>query len=315
MSPRSPRPVSEGSRLAIVAPAGPFDHDAFHRGISWLRGRYHITHSPEIFSTEGYFAGSDQRRLNELNAAITDPAIDAILCARGGYGTTRILPGIDPSQVEQANKLIVGFSDITALHTLWASRGLRSIHAPMVAALGGASEPIRQLWIEALEQPDAAREWNLNTLKPVSGDSEGTLIGGNLAVLAALNGTPYAPHLAEKILFIEDVGERPYRIDRMLTTLKQSGWFEDLRGLVLGAFTEGDPGSDGVTVENVPSSLRIAGHPRMLGPVCHPRGDGILSAPRRIMHNFLVGIVAALPDCSSPAPLRSGRLPNTIPIL
>lgn len=291
MSSRSPRPVAEGSHLAIVAPAGPFDHDAFHRGISWLRGRYHITHSPEIFSAEGYFAGSDQRRLDELNAAITDPAVDAILCARGGYGTTRILPGIDPSQVEKANKLIVGFSDITALHSLWASRGLRSIHAPMVAALGGASEPIRQLWIEALEQPDAAREWNLNSLKPVSGDSEGILIGGNLAVLTALNGTPYAPNLAEKILFIEDVGERPYRIDRMLTTLRQSGWFEDLRGLVLGAFTEGDPGSDGVTAENVfESHFRDADFPILKDlPAGHIRENEPLSfgSPARISGNKL----------------------------
>ncbi|NRB75259.1 MAG: LD-carboxypeptidase [Verrucomicrobiales bacterium] len=291
MSSRTPRPVSKGSRLAIVAPAGPFDHDAFRHGVSWLRERYDITHSPEIFSTKGYFAGSDQRRLNELNAAIADPTVDAILCARGGYGTTRILPGIDPDQVEEANKLIVGFSDITALHTLWASRGVRSIHAPMVAALGGASEPIRQLWIEALEQPGAPREWNLSTLKPDSGNSEGTLIGGNLAVLAALNGTPYTPNLAEKILFIEDVGERPYRVDRMLTTLKQSGWFEQLRGLVLGAFTEGDPGSDGVTVENVfESHFRDADFPILKDlPAGHIRENEPLSfgSPARISGNKL----------------------------
>ena len=169
MPSRSPRPVTEGSRLAIVAPAGPFDQEAFRKGVAWLRERYEISHSPEIFSTEGYFAGSDQRRLNELNAAIADPGVDAILCARGGYGTTRLLPGIDPTQVAEANKMIVGFSDITALHTLWASQQVRSIHAPMVAALGGASEAIRQLWISALEHPEAPLQWKPNRFEQPSG--------------------------------------------------------------------------------------------------------------------------------------------------
>ena len=251
MTTRSPRPVTEGSRLAVVAPAGPFDHEAFQEGVSWLRERYEITHSPEIFSAEGYFAGSDQRRLSELNAAIADPEVDAILCARGGYGTTRLLPGINLSQVAQSNKMVIGFSDITALHSLWASQEVRSIHAPMVAALSKASDTIRQLWINALENPGATLQWDLASLNSFSQEAEGTLIGGNLAVLTALNGTPYAPELVGSILFIEDVGERPYRIDRMLTTLKQAGWFDQLQGLVLGAFTEGEPGQDGVTTDDV----------------------------------------------------------------
>lgn len=248
---RSPRPVTEGSRLAIVAPAGPFNHEAFKDGVSWLRERYEITHSPEIFSAEGYFAGSDQRRLSELNAAIADPEVDAILCARGGYGTTRLLPGINLSQVAQSNKMIIGFSDITALHSLWASQKVRSIHAPMVAALSNASDAIRKLWINALEDPGAILQWNLASINNFSGEAEGTLTGGNLAVLTALNGTPYAPKLEDSILFIEDIGERPYRIDRMLTTLKQAGWFDQLQGLVLGAFTEGEPGQDEVTTDDV----------------------------------------------------------------
>jgi len=291
MPTRSPRPVTQGSKLAIVAPAGPFDEEAFRRGVTWLRERYEITYSPEIFSTEGYFAGSDQRRLNELNAAIADPTVEAILCARGGYGTTRILPGIDPVQVEEANKLIVGFSDITALHTLWASRGVRSIHAPMVAALGGSSEEIRQLWIGALEKPESYREWSLSTLIPNSGDAEGFFVGGNLAVLAALNGTSYAPELAGKILFIEDVGERPYRIDRMLTTLKQSGWFDQLHGLILGAFTEGDPGTEGVTIDDVfGNHFRDAAFPILKGlSAGHIRENEPLSfgSPARISGNKL----------------------------
>jgi len=248
-----PRPVSEGSRLGIVAPAGPFDHDAFLRGVEWLKRRYEVVHDPDIFTSEGYFAGSDSRRLEEINRAISDPSIDAIVCARGGYGCTRLLPGIEAEAVRDANKLIIGFSDVTAFHTLWNRAGVRSIHAPMVATLGGsAPEPIRDNWIRTVEQPDAESSWELSRIdNNCETSAEGIFFGGNLAVLGALNGTPNAPDLEGKILFIEDVGERPYRVDRMLTTLSQSGWFDRIAGLAVGAFTEGDPGDDGVSIDDV----------------------------------------------------------------
>ncbi|MEM1440989.1 MAG: LD-carboxypeptidase [Verrucomicrobiota bacterium] len=247
-----PRSVQEGSRLAIVAPSGPFDVEAFRAGVEWLEQRYEITHSPEIFSREGYFAGSDSQRLRDLQHAIHDPTVDAILCARGGYGATRLLPQLELNEIAAANKLIVGFSDITALHSLWAKAGVRSLHAPMVAALGRASESVREQWTLALEQPDSSLHWKLEAFPGASTTkAEGPLLGGNLAVLGALNGTPYAPPLDGAILFLEDVGERPYRIDRMLTTLSQAGWFDRVAGLVLGAFTEGEPGPDGVSIEEV----------------------------------------------------------------
>ena len=248
-----PRPVSEGSRLGIVAPAGTFDHDAFLRGVEWLKRRYEVVHDPDIFTSEGYFAGSDSRRLEEINRAISDPSIDAIVCARGGYGCTRLLPGIEAEAVRDANKLIIGFSDVTAFHTLWNRAGVRSIHAPMVAALGGsAPEPTRDNWIRTVEQPDAESSWELSRIdNNCETSAEGIFFGGNLAVLGALNGTPNAPDLEGKILFIEDVGERPYRVDRMLTTLSQSGWFDRIAGLAVGAFTEGEPGDDGVSIDDV----------------------------------------------------------------
>lgn len=247
-----PRPVSEGSKLAIVAPAGPFSEEAFKQGVAWLEQRYEITYHPEIFSRLGFFAGSDDRRLLELTEAISDPEVDAILCARGGYGTTRLLPKLDLETIREANKTIVGFSDITALHAAWARAGVRSIHAPMVAALGGAEQSLRDRWIDTLENPDRTRSWALQRLDCEPGTSaEGRLIGGNLAVLAAMLGTSFLPPLDRAILFIEDVGERPYRIDRILTTLDQAGWFRRISALVIGAFTEGDPGPDGVSIEDV----------------------------------------------------------------
>ena len=247
-----PRPVGPGSRLAVVAPAGPFNEESFCAGIGWLSERYTVVHRPDIFTETGYLAGSDARRLGELVEAITDPTIDAIVCARGGFGTTRLLPDLDPAIVREANKLIIGFSDISALHAVWAAAGVRSVHAPMVAALGRAPEVIRERWIDVVEHPGEARFWDLAPLAPCPNpNASGILTGGNLAVLGALVGTPDMPRLAGCILFIEDVGERPYRVDRMLTTMKHAGFFKDLAGLVVGSFSESDPGKDGVTVDDV----------------------------------------------------------------
>ncbi len=247
-----PRPVSTGSRLAVIAPAGPFNEELFRLGIAWLGERYEVIYSDDIFDSCGYLAGTDERRLCELTGALLDPDIDAIVCVRGGFGTTRLLPDLDPGAVRKANKMIVGFSDITALHALWARAGVRSLHAPMVAALGKAAPALREQWVDTLENPGKYRHWCLEPLG-FGGDESvaGILTGGNLAVLGSLIGTPYAPPLDDAILFIEDVGERPYRVDRMLTTMSQAGWFRRIRGLVIGSFTEGDPGPDGVSLDEV----------------------------------------------------------------
>lgn len=243
------RKVRSGSKLAIVAPSGPFDRERFEQGLAILRGRYEVVFDEGIHARTGYFAGSDERRLWELIAAIRNPAVDAIICARGGYGATRLLTGLDEAEVATANKILVGFSDITALHSLWARAGVRSIHGPMVASLGRGNERVISEWFATLEGRDGAESWTVDPLVP--GSAEGRLIGGNLAVLGALVGTPYAPPLDGCLLFLEDVGERPYRVDRVLTTLRQAGWLERCAGFILGAFTEGAPGPDGVTLEEV----------------------------------------------------------------
>lgn len=243
------RIVSPGSKLAIVAPSGPFDRDRFQAGLEILQERYELCFREDLFEREGYFAGSDERRLDELRQAIEDPSIEAILCARGGYGATRLLPGLSPEEVATANKLLVGFSDITALHALWARAGVRSIHGPMVASLAQAGDEVIEAWFQALEGRLGEKSLTLDCL--VSGNGEGRLLGGNLAVLASLVGTPYAPSLDGCILFLEDVGERPYRVDRVLTSLDQAGCLSRCAGFVIGAFTGGAPGSDGVSTETV----------------------------------------------------------------
>jgi muramoyltetrapeptide carboxypeptidase len=243
------RSVQAGSLLAIVAPSGPFDPERFRLGLDWLTSRYRVRHDESIFERTGYLAGSDERRIGELRAAIEDPEVEAILCARGGYGATRLLPALDPESVARANKVLVGFSDVSALHALWARAGVRSIHAPMVASLAVSSEAVREEWIRTLEARERPESWKVQVLAP--GQAEGRLFGGNLSVLASLAGTPFAPPLDGCLLFLEDVGERPYRIDRMLTTLRQSGWLGRCSGFILGEFTDGDPGDDGVTLEQV----------------------------------------------------------------
>ena len=243
------RPITSGSRLAIVAPAGPFDRDLFDGGIAWLRTRYEVSFDESIYSRTGFHAGSDERRLAEIEKALANPDVDAILCARGGYGVTRLLPGLSPETVAAAAKPVVGFSDITALHALWARAGIRSYHAEMVANLGRADDCFREAWVAALEGSDELMERPVTMI--ASGTARGRLTGGNLAVLISLLGTPYEPPLDGTILFLEDVGERPYRIDRMLTQAAQAGWFSRCAGVVLGTFTDGAPGPDGVSVEEV----------------------------------------------------------------
>lgn len=244
------RVIGEGSVLAVVAPSGAFDRVSFDLGVAWLRQRYELRFDEGIYAQQGYFAGSDERRLEELQHAIRDPQVDAILCARGGFGATRLLPDLAVEEVRAANKLLVGFSDVTALHALWSRAGVRSLHAPMVSVLGRMDELQRDGWCRALEGEVGKMQWQgLEVI--TSGAAEGRLIGGNLSVLCALLGTPYFPSLDGCILFLEDVGERPYRVDRMLTTLLQSGCLQSCAGLVLGAFTDGKKGKDGVSIDDV----------------------------------------------------------------
>jgi muramoyltetrapeptide carboxypeptidase len=233
----------------LVAPSSPFDSDGFERGVEKLRRRYEVSYSAEIFEHKGYLAGSDELRLRELRAALANPKLDAIIAARGGYGATRVAPLIAADDVRERSPLLVGFSDITALHALWAHAGVSSLHASMVAALGRASDAQLERFCAALEDRFPERHDGLTTLAP--GVAEGILLGGNLAVLTALIGTSLFPPLHDAVLFIEDVGERPYRVDRMLTTWRHAGLLRGVRGIVVGAFEQGEAGADGVTLDDV----------------------------------------------------------------
>lgn len=235
--------------MRVVAPASPFPREDFERGVERLRARYRVTYREDLFAREGFLAGSDARRLAELEEALADPSVDAIVAARGGYGVTRLLSRLDTEEVRAARKLLVGFSDLTALHALFARAGLRSIHGPMVCALGRAEPEQVARWTAVAEGAALEPMAGLEALAP--GVAQGPLLGGNLAVLAALAGTPHAPPLEGAILFLEDVGEAPYRVDRMLTTLRDAGWLARVAGIALGTFSGAEPREDGRTVGEV----------------------------------------------------------------
>lgn len=245
----APRALRPGSVVAVVAPSGPFDRDLFLSGIRKLEARYEVRFESAIYAKHGFLAGRDERRAEEMLAALLDPRVDAIVCARGGYGATRLLETLDVELVRSARKLLVGFSDVTALHALWARAGVRSIHGSMVAALGRSEPTLFGRWLRAVEGGTLREVGGLATVR--GGVAEGLLVGGNLSVLCAMLGTPFAPDVRGRVLFLEDIGEQPYRVDRMLTSLHHAGWFRGAAAVVLGAFTDSRPGRDGVTVDEV----------------------------------------------------------------
>jgi muramoyltetrapeptide carboxypeptidase len=244
-----PEALYPGARVRLIAPSGVFDRALFEAGAARLAARYDVAFDEGIFATKGYLAGDDARRATELEEAIADPHCQAIVCARGGYGAMRIVPRVPLARLARRPTLLVGFSDVTALHVAWQRARVTSVHAPMVATLGKLDDALLARWIRRIEGEVSPPVEGLRTL--VAGEAEGVLVGGNLSILHALEGTPYSAHAIGRVVFLEDVGEAPYRVDRMLTTLRLSGFFDGVRAVVLGAFTRSAPGPDGTTVEDV----------------------------------------------------------------
>lgn len=244
-----PAPLVPRSRVQLIAPASPFDQPRFEAGTALLERRYEVTQGDALFARRGFLAGPDAARLRDLQAALRDPSVGAILPARGGYGATRLLPALDLGEIARGSKWLVGLSDITALHAVWARAGLCSIHGAMVCSLPDASPALQAAWFGLLEGDSPAPLTNLSCLAP--GRAQGRLFGGNLTVLSALVGTPYLPPLEDVVLLLEDIGERPYRLDRMLTTMLQAGFFRGVRAVVLGQFTDCNAGADAVSAHDV----------------------------------------------------------------
>jgi muramoyltetrapeptide carboxypeptidase len=275
--------------VAIVAPASPFDRDELFRGLAWLRTRYALTLSGSILARSGYTAGSDARRGAELASAMTAPKVSAILCARGGYGAMRILDALPWESFAQRPKWLVGFSDVTALHVAANSHGVCTLHGPNVTGLGRSITAGERLaLVDALEGRPAAPWHDLTIVHRAPGDRpvRGPLVGGNLALVESMAASGRLALPRGAILAIEDVTERPYRLDRMLTALRLGGHLSKLSAIVLGGFTQCDPGPDGVTaLEVLADRTSDLGIPVVAGA---PFGHG---APNRA---FVLGAMAEL---------------------
>lgn len=231
-----PRRLQPGDVVRVVAPSGPVPREGFAAGAALLGQRYQLRYDDGLFAREGFLAGSDERRLAELTAAFADPDARAVVMARGGYGLLRILPFLDPRPLLERPRPIVGFSDGTALLAWAAVAGVVGVHGPVVTQLASLpGEDLANLF-RALEDPAPGLLMeDLTGLVP--GRARGPLLGGNLEVFSRLVGTPFLPDLAGAILFIEDIGERPYRIDRLITHLDLAGVFSAVAGVVVGDFS------------------------------------------------------------------------------
>ena len=230
--------LSDGARVALVAPAGPLRGEPdLQRAMENVRSfGWDPIVSSNALARDGYFAGGDAQRAGELNRAFADDGIDGIWCLRGGYGTMRILDALDYDALLRRPKPVIGYSDITALHAALAVRsGITSFHGPTARAeLTPFSRDSLRLAVVEGDDPCGVAT-GAQTLR--SGRAKGRLAGGNLALLAALVGTPYAPRLAECILVLEDIDEAVYRVDRMLRQLLLSGMLDGVRAIAFGACT------------------------------------------------------------------------------
>lgn len=229
-----------GDTVGIVAPAGPFDPEKFAKGTTILESMGFRTFFDErIFREDGFLAGTDLERADQVNRLFVDPDIQAIVCARGGYGSMRILPFLDFKVIQKHPKIFMGFSDITALLSVLHDRcGLVTFHGPVVTTLANAAEETIAAMKTALISKTVLELTPEKDIVLKKGKASGLVAGGNLTTLCHLVGTPYAPSFKGKVLFLEDVGEMPYRIDRMLTQMKLAGCFIGITGLILGTFKD-----------------------------------------------------------------------------
>jgi muramoyltetrapeptide carboxypeptidase len=225
----------------VVAPASaPRDLDRYREGLARLRAVYDVRTAWAPGRQQGYLAAPDAVRANALQRTIRDPVIDGVVCVRGGYGCLRLLDRLDWAVARDNPTLLVGYSDVTALHLAFYARvGWTGLSGPVVTewATAGADTlgPFRSLAAGGVFSVDAD---TLTPLRP--GTATGPLLGGNLSVLTRLLGTPYAPDWSGAILVLEDVAEAPYRIDRMLAHLEHAGVLGAVGGVVLGDFSTGD---------------------------------------------------------------------------
>lgn len=266
MHPRRPPPVSPrrllpGETIGVFAPSSPQrDDDRLRSGIAYLRTQgYNVVEGDHLWDRNGYLAGTDAARARDLNSMLANPEVRMIVAARGGYGATRILPMIDYAALQRDPKIVVGFSDVTAITLAFLARA-------NVVTFSGAMPGV-DFWMSNGPDPFAESAFWQSVTSPLAagrlrtadggafaplyaGVAVGRLIAANLTLLCALIGTPYIPDLAGSILLIEEIGEEAYRVDRLLCQLSNAGILDKVGGIALGAFTGTEPTR--VSVDSLP---------------------------------------------------------------
>jgi muramoyltetrapeptide carboxypeptidase len=286
MSVLRPAALQPGDTVMLVSPSGPPNAERVARGTELLTSwGLKVELGPDIYARHGYFAGTDAVRLASFNTALRDPEVRAVICTRGGYGVQRIVDDLDLDAVREDPKLVVGFSDITALQlALWRGARLATVHGPGAAWLDdrtpeASAESLRNalmtdehITIEA--DPDA----ETGQVKVENQAAEGILLGGNLCLLTASIGTRDFPDLTGAILLLEEVEEPPYKVDRMLTHLRRAGLIQEVKAIAIGQFTRCEDGWP-VTVADVLEERLDDLNVPVLGGLPIGHGYGQLTVP------------------------------------
>lgn len=247
-----PAPLKRGDKIAICSPAGKIKPEIVDAALPVLRAQgWEPVVMPHALGENGNFSGTADERFADLRDAFADPDVRAILCSRGGYGVVHILDRLDRLDLVSDPKWVIGFSDISALHALMNKKGVASIHSSMCAHIKeGADDPDNAALFDILRGERPAFVFDAHPLDR-QGIVSGTLVGGNLAVLAELIDTPFDLLKPDSILFIEDVSEPVYKIERILYQLRLSGLLGKIRGLIVGQFTDYKPDANHVDMESM----------------------------------------------------------------
>lgn len=293
-----PSPLAKGDCIGLFAPAGPLpSEELLSKGISLIESLgFRVKYCEDIIQRDAYLAGSDQRRINEFKTLWADKEVQALLAVRGGYGSVRVLAALDFAKIRKTPKIVMGFSDLTALlNGLQAKTGLVTFHGPMLSTMVRDQTVLPSDFLENLTRSSLAdrTSMDIQILRP--GQASGRLMGGNLTNLVHMIGTPYEPDWQDTILFLEDINEPAYKIDRMFTHLHLAGRLDKVSGVLLGEFSsssgESIPNSDLTTkrlLKVTPPHVPVwANFPVGHGPKNHimPIGvKAVMDSTKRTLH-------------------------------
>lgn len=258
-----PAPLKPGDKIALVAPAGPVKKERVEGAVRILKEQgYEPVVYPTVYMENGQFSGTQEERLEDIKEALLDSEIRAVICARGGYGAVHLLDSLRALPLENDPKWVVGFSDITAIHGLMADKGIASIHGPMALHISrGLTEPENETFFDILKGNYPEYKFQSHSFNH-PGRAEGKLLGGNFSVMEGLVNSPYDLIQPGTILFVEDTDEEIYKLQRMMYQMKLSGVLGNLKGLILGQFTNIP---EGLNYEKVEPMMRdiLAEYPEL----------------------------------------------------